>query len=197
MNFKGTGGGASALSAGPPGESGMQRSGHAGAGFSLIELMIVIALIGILAAIAIPNYLRFQMKAKSSEAKVNLAAIHTAEESYFSEFGFYLPAVAEPATIPGTTRTAFDIANPGFLILGWQPEGMVYFSYGVAISGDATAYTADAGADIDGNGTPQYWGVAKPDAGGTPVTAEVGCPVATLELGQVGPCTPQAGQSVF
>jgi type IV pilus assembly protein PilA len=53
-------------------------------GFTLIELMIVVAIIGILAAIAIPNFLRFQLKAKSSEGKTNLAAIRTAEQSYYS-----------------------------------------------------------------------------------------------------------------
>jgi prepilin-type N-terminal cleavage/methylation domain-containing protein len=56
-------------------------------GFTLIELMIVVAIIGILAAIAIPNFLRFQLKSKSSEGKVNIAAIRTAEESYLAEFG--------------------------------------------------------------------------------------------------------------
>jgi len=54
-------------------------------GFTLIELMIVVAIIGILAAIAIPNFLKFQAKSKTSEARTNLAAIFTGETSYFSE----------------------------------------------------------------------------------------------------------------
>ena len=65
-------------------------------GFTLIELMIVVAIIGILAAIAIPNFLRFQLKAKSSEGKTNLAAIRTAEQSYYSEFGVYVSADVSP-----------------------------------------------------------------------------------------------------
>ena len=48
-------------------------------GFTLIELMIVVAIIGILAAIAIPNFLKFQAKSKQSEAKTNLGAIFTGQ----------------------------------------------------------------------------------------------------------------------
>jgi len=58
-------------------------------GFTLIELMIVVAIIGILAAIAIPNFLKFQAKSKQSEAKTNLKAAFTAETSYFGEFNTY------------------------------------------------------------------------------------------------------------
>ena len=58
-------------------------------GFTLIELMIVVAIIGILAAIAIPNFLRFQAKSKQSEAKTNLSGIFTAEESHFAEKNTY------------------------------------------------------------------------------------------------------------
>jgi type IV pilus assembly protein PilA len=54
-------------------------------GFTLIELMIVVAIIGILAAIAIPNFLRFQAKSKQSEAKGNLAGIFTGQTSYQAE----------------------------------------------------------------------------------------------------------------
>ena len=58
-------------------------------GFTLIELMIVVAIIGILAAIAIPNFLKFQAKSKQSEAKTNLKGIFTAETSYFGENNTY------------------------------------------------------------------------------------------------------------
>lgn len=58
-------------------------------GFTLIELMIVVAIIGILAAIAIPNFLKYQCKARQSEAKSNLGAIRVNEEAYYAEYDTY------------------------------------------------------------------------------------------------------------
>ncbi|MDF1564920.1 MAG: prepilin-type N-terminal cleavage/methylation domain-containing protein [Deltaproteobacteria bacterium] len=54
-------------------------------GFTLIELMIVVAIIGILAAIAIPNFIKFQARSKQSEAKSNLKSMYTAEKAYYNE----------------------------------------------------------------------------------------------------------------
>ncbi len=75
-------------------------------GFTLIELMIVVAIIGILAAIAIPNFLRFQARAKQSEAKANLKAIFTATKSVYAEKG---------------------ALNCGFC--GWKPEKNTRYTY--------------------------------------------------------------------
>jgi len=58
-------------------------------GFTLIELMIVVAIIGILAALAIPNFIKFQARAKQSEAKANLKALFTAERSFYQEHDTY------------------------------------------------------------------------------------------------------------
>ena len=50
------------------------------------------------------GFLRFQLKSKSSEGKVNIAAIRTAEESYLAEFGTYVAGTASPAAAPTTAK---------------------------------------------------------------------------------------------
>jgi type IV pilus assembly protein PilA len=62
-------------------------------GFTLIELMIVVAIIGILAAIAIPNFIKFQARSKQGEAKANLKSLFTAQRSYYQEKDKYLNTI--------------------------------------------------------------------------------------------------------
>jgi hypothetical protein len=92
-----------------------------------------------------------------------------ASQSNFSELGLYQAARAEPAIIPGTQPTDFDIAGSDYAEIGWAPEGRVYFSYAIEIAEDASGFTADAAADIDGDGVVQIWGYTKPSGTGDPV----------------------------
>ena len=168
-------------------------------GFTLIELMIVVAIIGILAAIAIPNFLRFQLKAKSSEGKTNIAAIRTAEESYFAEYGNYVSADPSPAAILYNQKAAFvNEMGPGagFDQMGWSPEGEVYFNYSVASPVAGDEFTVGAVADIDNDGASQAWGYKK---GTEPAKAHADgtCDETQLTPETVGPCDPSFGQSVF
>jgi len=95
-------------------------------GFTLIELMIVVAIIGILAAIAIPNFLKFQAKSKQSEAKTNLKAIYTAETGYYGE---------------NNTYNSFDRVN-------WQPVGTARFTYSLGSDNGITAPTPGPGTSF-------------------------------------------------
>ena len=80
-------------------------------GFTLVELMIVVAIIGILAAIAIPNFLKFQAKSKMSEAKTNLGAIYTGELAYFGEQNRYSDFNAINWSPAGTPRYHFALGT--------------------------------------------------------------------------------------
>jgi len=122
-------------------------------GFTMIELMIVVAIIGILSAIAIPNFLNFRMKAKTSEAKSNLGAIRSCEEAYHAEHETYITVAKSPEDkegFPGRTPTDWPKTS-AFDTIGFRPTGQVYYQYEVSAA-DATTFTAKATGDLDEQG---------------------------------------------
>ena len=131
-------------------------------GFSLIELMIVVAIIAVLAAIAIPSFLRFQLRSKTSEATTNLGGIRTCEETYRAEEDLYLACAAHPAAIPTGTPVTWAGAPVTWASIGFEPDGNVRYQYSVAIPAAApfTDFTAMAEGDLDADGSTSTYTVA-------------------------------------
>ncbi len=124
-------------------------------GFTLIELMIVVSLIGALSAIAIPSFLRYQLRAKRSEAYANLAAVAKAQNSYYATYGVFSNTGApQPGGGLGTTKRLWTpAADAAFATVGFRPEGNVFFDYDVNTAcGCTNCFTATAYGDIDGDG---------------------------------------------
>ena len=120
-------------------------------GFTLIELMIVVAIIGILAAIAIPNFLRFQAKSKQSEAKTNLKAIFTAEKSYFAEKDTYSTFATIGFAPEAGNRYSYSV-NGAEIIVGSTSAAA---AAGVTLT--ATTFLAGAQGNVDTDATLDTW----------------------------------------
>jgi prepilin-type N-terminal cleavage/methylation domain-containing protein len=101
------------------------------AGFTLIELMVVVAIVAFLTMLAVPNFSSFLAKAKRTEAYANLHAIYAAQKAYWAEHGVYATALTGP-----------DGA-------GWKPEGYkgggeqenFYYTYGLPGTEGVTFFT--------------------------------------------------------
>ena len=80
-------------------------------GFSLVELMIVVGIIGILATIAMPKMQTFMAKAKQSEVKTNLAHMYTLELAYFGDNSTYGDATAIGFASPAGVKYGYSVSN--------------------------------------------------------------------------------------
>ena len=119
--------------------------------FTLVELMIVVAIIGILASVAVPNYSVFVLRAKKSEAYVCLDGIRTAEYAYEAAFDAFIRAPPNPAGALTKHARYWDLSEPSWYTLNWEPTGAVRCSYKVDTQDNDSWFLAQAFCDIDGD----------------------------------------------
>lgn len=108
-------------------------------GFTLVELMVVVAIIGLLSAVAIPNFKKYQSKSKMAEGKLHLSSIYTAETAFYSDYNMYHNCLAYMGYDPG-------------------PEaGNRYYATGfnTAATTVAVAWTAAVNSGINATDCPQ------------------------------------------
>jgi prepilin-type N-terminal cleavage/methylation domain-containing protein len=127
-------------------------------GFTLIELIVLVAIVGILATVAVPNFIRLQTRSRTAEALTNLGALRDLQASRYAELGNYVWAGSAPAGVPGARPRPWTGANTLEFgeLLGFAPEGDVYFQYGV--NGEGDAFTLTAMSDLDARGARAQFG---------------------------------------
>jgi prepilin-type N-terminal cleavage/methylation domain-containing protein len=125
-------------------------------GFTLIELMIVVAIIGILAAVAIPAFMDYMKKSKKTEASLQLNKIGKNSKVYYNTNASFVTAngttrPTSPVNCKYTTVDTTWAADSGWSALDFQIDEPNLFSY--TYTGGATSATAVAQGDLDCDGT--------------------------------------------
>ena len=122
------------------------------AGFSVIELMVLVAFLCIMLAIGVPNLIEMQHRAKRAEVPCNVDAIRTAALAYQSANGRIVEERrSRPDGNPGKRSRAWKEGSR-FDELGWKPDGSVRGAYTISTTGLGD-FAVKGICDVDGDGT--------------------------------------------
>ncbi len=119
----------------------------------LVAVMGGVFCMGVLAAIAIPNFIKYQLRSKQAQVTIELAGLARAEQALAQRTGSYVALEAIPAAEPSHAKSqlsADELAKAASI--DWPVTGATYGRYRVAVSEDGTAASLCGESDIDGDG---------------------------------------------